>query len=450
MRAFRKDIITKYLRTYAEPEAELAGRFQCQADHVLVVPAQDESISLLDGFRPALDAASNQGSRALCIVVVNTNDTHPRLVQERNAELIHAFRDYGPTVALHTGNETPGWHMQADGFDVIVVDRNSSGFQLPSNQGVGLARKIGCDLALAAIHNGVNKVPLIHMTDCDVRLPNDYFSPTIPISCAGLIYRFSHNPSGDSTIDNAHALYEAYLRYYVLGLQYAGSPYAFHTIGSCIAVSPTAYAAVRGVPKRQAGEDFYLLNKLAKVGGIYTANTTALAIQARASLRVPFGTGQATNEIMQKSTIYKIYDPGVFDLLKTWCNALKAINGTTAHTAYETVRSHAEFGLDTVNQQRLRKALEVIGAPTALMTAAAQSPTTVIRQKWLTDWFDAFRTLKLVHALRQTGLPDVPWFQALHNAPFSHSAFTNKHPENITTTEAFNICQRLASLEEQC
>ena len=449
MRAFQKDVIAKYLKTYAEPEAALGTRLQCHTEHVLVIPAQDESISLLEGIQPALYTVSEQGQRALCIIVVNATDTHDSLVQKRNTELIHALRDHGPTVPLHTQNETPCWHTRASGFDLVVVDRNSTGFRLPSNQGVGLARKIGCDLALTALRDGTNRSPLIHMTDCDVRLPSDYFDVAVPAACAALIYRFSHKSSGHSLIDDAHAKYEAFLRYYVLGLQHAGSPYAFHTIGSCIAVTPTAYAAVRGVPKRQAGEDFYLLNKLAKVGQLHTANSSPVTIQARTSLRVPFGTGQATNEIVRNSDTYKIYDPTIFDLIKTWCNSLEAINGTRVNAAYETVRCRAESVLDSVDQQRLRTALEAIGAPDAIMTAAAQSPTAAIRQKWLTDWFDAFRTLKLVHALRQTGLPDIPWFQALKTASFSRSAVANARPEHITTTDTFDICQRLASLEEQ-
>ncbi len=450
MRAFRKNIIAKYLRVYAEPEAKLTTHLRCQATHVLVVPAQDESISLLDGFRPALDTVRKQGGRTLCIIVVNATGRHDSLVQDRNAELISALRDHGSTVPLHTKNETPCWHTKANGFDVIVVDRNSTGFQLPPNHGVGLARKIGCDLALAAFHEGLSNSPFIHMTDGDVRLPGDYFNVAVPTSCAGLIYRFSHKPSGNSGIDNAHAQYEAYLRYYVLGLRHAGSPYAFHTIGSCIAVSPTAYAAVRGVPKRQAGEDFYLLNKLAKIGRLYPAGNSPLTIRARKSQRVPFGTGQATNEIEGKRNTYKIYDPTIFDLLKIWCDSLEAMNGVSANTAYETVLSRTKSELNSIDQRRLEKALKAIGAPEALMTAAAQSPIKAIRQKWLTDWFDAFRTLKLVHALRQTGLPDIPWFQALTKASFSRSAVTNKCPEHITTNEAFNICQRLALLEDQC
>ena len=65
-------------------------------------------------------------------------------------------------------------------------------------------------------------------------------------------------------------LYEYSLRYYVAGLTYAQSPYAFHTIGSTMAVNAEHYASVRGFPRREAGEDFYLLNKLAKVGSVHT------------------------------------------------------------------------------------------------------------------------------------------------------------------------------------
>ena len=37
----------------------------------------------------------------------------------------------------------------------------------------------------------------------------------------GLAYRFRHVPSGDAALDRAHAVYEIYLRYYVLGLRWA-------------------------------------------------------------------------------------------------------------------------------------------------------------------------------------------------------------------------------------
>ena len=41
----------------------------------------------------------------------------------------------------------------------------------------------------------------------------------------------------------------------MLGLEFAASPYAWHSLGSCLAVTPEAYAAVRGFPKRAGGEE---------------------------------------------------------------------------------------------------------------------------------------------------------------------------------------------------
>ena len=450
MRTVQKDIVAKYLAVYAEPEAKLGIRLQRHAEHVLVIPAQAESISLLDGYRRAFATVSKQGERALCIVVVNSTDTHDSLVQQRNDTLIHALRTQGKASPLHQNGEAPCWCVETPEYDLVVLDRNSDGYQLPFGQGVGLARKIGCDFALSALHKGLNSSPLIHMTDCDVRLPSDYFNVTVPRSCAALTYRFTHKASGNGQVDSAHAQYEAYLRYYVLGLRHAGSAYAFHTIGSCIAVTPTAYAAVRGVPKRQAGEDFYLLNKIAKVGHVRTSNSSPLTIHARTSRRVPFGTGQATNDIIRNGSTYKIYNPKIFDLLEAWCKALKAINDASVHSASKTVQHRAVSALDLIDRPHLRAALIAIGAPEALTTAAAQSPRPAIRQKWLADWFDAFRTLKLVHALRTTGFPDIPWFQALRDASFCRSAITTKHVEDANTPDAFKICQRLALVEEEC
>ncbi len=39
--------------------------------------------------------------------------------------------------------------------------------------------------------------------------------------------------------------------------------------------------------------------------------------------------------------------------------------------------------------------------------------------KQLTVWFDAFKTLKFIHAIREQGLEDIPLEQALKHAAFS-------------------------------
>ena len=448
MSSLRRDPVDKYLERYAEPEAMLGARLNRLTSHIVVIPAHDESATFLDGILPSVSGAAADGERVLCIVVVNATDGHDSKLYARNQVLVDALKSCTAADAIWDGvDDTPCWYGNGVGFDLVIIDRNSSGHRLPRHEGVGLARKIGGDFALAAIHAGASQAQLIHMTDCDVCLPADYFKVSGRPSTSALIYRFLHEPSGEPIIDEAHARYEAYLRYYILGLRHAGSPYAFHAIGSCIATGVTAYAGVRGVPKRQAGEDFYLLNKLAKVGQIETAAGSPIRIRARHSLRVPFGTGRSTHDIAKDVDAYCIYDPAIFDLLKAWIGALPSIEGVDPHRAYDCVRSQAEVGLDASEQSCLKRALAAIGAPKALHEAAAQSTSFAVRRKWLNDWFDAFRTLKFVHALRDTGYVDVGWHQALTGASFCDGLVRDGTDETIMNAGSFELCRRLETLE---
>ena len=114
-------------------------------------------------------------------------------------------------------------------------------------------------------------------------------------------------------------LYEISLYYYVNRLKHANSPYAFHTVGSTIAVNAKDYALVRGTPKRLAGEDFYLLNKLAKTGLVLSSSSAPIELDARVSHRTPFGTGSSIDRIQRLSNPIEenlYYQPAIFELLK--------------------------------------------------------------------------------------------------------------------------------------
>ena len=447
MSGSRKNVISKYLNRYAEPESQFGARLERSTDHVLVIPAYDESMFLLTGTRAAFRQARVRGHRVLFIVVVNATEDDKAAVHQRNETLIASLKSQFRTTALHARNETPCWYAQAENCDILILDRNSHGNRLPSGEGVGLARKIGCDLALSAIHAGSTQASLIHTSDCDVNLPSNYFDVKTNNLSAALIYPFLHEPCGVVFIDEAHARYEAYLRYYVLGLRHAGSPYAYHSIGSCIAAVPMHYAAVRGVPKLQAGEDFYLLNKLAKVGRIHRTTSSPITIKARRSLRVPFGTGRATNEIAQNIDGYRIYSPRIFDLIKTWLDGLVVLENTSPNTAFESVCHRASKTLGSIDSHRLYTGLTMIGAPQALRSAIAQSPASAVRQKWMRDWFDAFRTLKLIHALRDTGIVDIPWQDAISEATFCRPLQGINSSTPLRGLDSFQISQSLAQLE---
>ncbi len=130
--------------------------------------------------------------------------------------------------------------------------------------------------------------------------------------------------------------YEIFLRYYVLGLNFANSEYAFHTIGSTMLCTPEAYVKVEGMNKRKAAEDFYFLEKLAKIYPIGELKSTFVYPSKRGSWRVPFGTGRSVDRYLSNSRDeYLLYDPKSFVVLKTW---LQVFNDNSISNQIDLIR----------------------------------------------------------------------------------------------------------------
>ena len=104
--------------------------------------------------------------------------------------------------------------------------------------------------------------------------------------------------------------------------------------------------------------------------------------------------------------------------------------------------------LGPADLHRLATALRTIGAPKAIGAAAAHSSSVKVRRKWAHDWFDGFRTLKFLHALRETGLADVPWQQAITEASFCRASGTTTGVSKNSDASTLDTCRRLAQLEE--
>jgi hypothetical protein len=92
-----------------------------------------------------------------------------------------------------------------------------------------------------------------------------------------------------------------YLRFYFQGLVYSGFPYVFHTVGSAIAVKALPYVKAGGMNRRQAGEDFYFIQKLVPGGGYFNLNSTTVYPSPRISSRVPFGTGASIGKLTEEN-----------------------------------------------------------------------------------------------------------------------------------------------------
>lgn len=401
--------IEKYLTRYGELEVTLLPVFTFpDYEHCLVVPAFQES------YEDLINVWQHLPISTLIILVINAP-------QEDRKTLALAARIHANYQSKqHSANLVL---LQAEGLhDILLVDRYAEYRLIPTRQGVGLARKIGADLALALIASGVVSEARISSTDADTALPLDYFSRVMAPAEAALIYPFTHLASED--LAQASLLYEVSMLYYAAGLQWSGSRYGFPSIGSIIAISPLHYAQVRGFPKRNAGEDFYLLNKLAKVGTITCLEAPSLKIKARLSKRVPFGTGPGLRKIMALDNPiaeYSFYNPQIFVLLQQFLAGFQQL--WTADPSAIYTGAVAEFCDALEFNSLVTKRKKDIKSEDVFL-------------KFLDDWFDGFRTLKFVHHLRQH-YPSVS-FEEIYRAPFVHTLVSLPDTRALLASQCFD------------
>ena len=402
--------VRKYLARWAEPEVSIAEAVERRYERALVVPAYREEPSLLDGY---VTAARTSRGTTLCILVVNAPDDAPDEHHHGNARFFDAVLDRLDGVkAISHGERRAFLGALVPGkLDVLVIDRASPGARLPRKRGVGLARKIGADLAVALHGSGQVESRLVFATDADALLPEAHFEqPEADPSLSAIVFPFWHDAGPDDGVNRATGLYELSLRYYVAGLAFAGSPYAFHTLGSAMASTVEGYAAVRGVPRREAAEDFYLLNKLAKVGTVAAARSPAVRILSRASDRTPFGTGASV-----RGGERPFYAPECFSVLRTLLASLTAF---AEHGSIPSLRADLD-ALGDASGTVTQGVLEEFGMSAALEAIGRETKQPAARLARVHGWFDGFRTLKLVHALRDRVFPSLPWEQAVRAAPFA-------------------------------
>lgn len=369
-----------FQRHGADELAALAGFPSHHYRHIVCIPAFDESAAFLTSLEKA---ARHAGGQALLILVINQPDHFEHC--ENNARLADIVRSetaiwQSANMSLHPGEV----------LDILLVDRFSEQ-RIPARQGVGMARKIAADIACYLLHHGHNNT-FFFSSDADVIFPADYFSAAMDTDHSAAVLAFEHIPGPDTAVNQATALYQQSLHDYVHGLQRAGSPYAWHSIGSCLVIDCESYSKAHGFPRRAGAEDFYLLNKLQKLKPVKTLANPALAIQSRASSRVPFGTGPAVEKQLNDNRTASdwFYPDACFATLASWLDhlALLAEKGDIVPPADSTLQELAEWFDLAHNAGRI----------------FANHKSSRQRMQQLHNWFDAFKTLKLLRRQRQKSM----------------------------------------------
>ncbi|HEX5133758.1 MAG TPA: hypothetical protein VFW81_00050, partial [Thermoanaerobaculia bacterium] len=134
--------ISRYLSQSAEPEAALVERFEGSFGHAVEVPAYAETDSLFETLGSVPEGPAGE---VLIVVVLNARADSPADVHDTN----RIAREKIAAAALESRAiaEAPDVDLLSYPHGkVLLIDRASPGQFLPAGQGIGLARKIGCDL----------------------------------------------------------------------------------------------------------------------------------------------------------------------------------------------------------------------------------------------------------------------------------------------------------------
>ena len=260
--------------------------------------------------------------------------------------------------------------------------------------GVGEARKIGMDYALDFFDTADFENSIICSLDADTVIEKNYFSLIRENfrenpDCGVLTFNVCHR--SDAENPRAIAQYEKYLKSYREGLEFAGSPYAFYTVGSAFAVRASSYIRAGGMRKLPAGEDFYFLQSAVKSSAVKHCSLITVYPSARYSARVPFGTGTALRAIDSDAKEFTPFPDFAFAALKKVIDSATTDNLSSADKFLSALPAEsANFFIQHNFAENWQKVI-------------SNMPTNRLRDAFLCHWFDGLKTLQFIKHISVSG-----------------------------------------------
>lgn len=307
-------VVEKYLKRHPQGDYSIVNS-DYRSDIIVVIPAYLEEnflIKTLQSLKNTLPVNKN----IEIVVVINFSEADKEINKEQQRNLSNITTSYAEKESEETFY-----------FSVIKA------YNLPAKfSGAGLARKIGMDYAVNRFAEQGKTDGVIVSLDADCIVATNYFQAIDEFfyhkNFQGGTFYFEHHidESRDGIeVSDAISQYELHLRYYIQVLRWSGFPFAFHTIGSCFAITAERYVRAGGMPRKQAGEDFYFLQKAIPMGQFGEIADTCVYPSARLSDRVPFGTGPSVRKLVEEQSEYFTYNlqafidlKGLFDLRKSF------------------------------------------------------------------------------------------------------------------------------------
>ena len=356
---------------------------------IIIIPAYNE-LEILSTLNSLLkNDFSNDAAEV--IIVINESEIVNKSISDFHQKQYKELLDWSQKNSLDNLKFYPIY--------VKNIDKNDAG--------AGMARKIGMDEALRRFGKINNLQGIISNLDADTLVANNYLSALVNESKkknkikAFSIY-YEHPLNINITLANKNAIisYELHLRYYILMQKLLSLPFAYHTVGSAMAVKAYAYAEAFGMNKRQAGEDFYFLHKYINTGFFKNINSTSVFPSPRISDRVPFGTGKSLLKLMNSDESLLTYNYKSFDALSSLTINLEEIYNDFNNVSILLKNSIQEF-LISKNFSKKYKELKT------------NTKNYTSFKKRFYRWFDAFTLMKYLHFTRDHYFPNIPIEKAI-------------------------------------
>ena len=319
-----KDTIKKYLEKKSIYKTKT---FDC-SEIAICIPICNEYpffLSVLKNLAISCAVANQQ----VCIVCcVNNKINSSEKILQNNQRMIYELN----RIANAENNS-----LEKTLLKVCVLDYTKEN-TFTEKQGVGWARKIAMDYALA------NGAKVLACLDADTLVEKNYVEVLYQFledaENKGELFGvtdFTHQKAENQFYQKAIDSYEGFLKFHSKKLEECGTPFYPVALGPTLVASNYAYCAVNGMNLKVAGEDFYFLQSLIKLqiadGKCLKTKIldTRVFPSSRISDRVLFGTGSRINELVEdaknmsqscendkilEKISYPYYDEWIYDELK--------------------------------------------------------------------------------------------------------------------------------------
>jgi hypothetical protein len=409
--------VDKYLQRYSNLDGRaIVSSSLSGVENAVVIPVLQERNSL---FKTLASLAKNPSADLKRTVVICVVNNHPPSVagadavadnQETMLLLDGLIKRRDGEAASFPGREAD-YSVIAEGeMRMALIDASSPGLEIPERDGgVGSARKMGMDAALKILDGEGSGRGIISCLDADTLVEDNYLAAIFEFfkhgNCPAAHVAYAHQIPDNLELLSAICRYEIFLRSYVTGLMYAGSPYAFPSIGSTISCSTQSYLAVRGMNRRAVAEDFHFLDKLAKLGPIGFIGETTVHPSARLSRRVAFGTGRKMHYFLEEAKDeYLIHNPDIYRILRAWLEEVKAAPDRSDEAIMAAAKNIHPLLSEYLTDVNFPENWEMIRKNSA-------DSDHLLRQ--FHAWFDGLKTLRLVHHLERAMFPPTDMFCGL-------------------------------------